>query len=85
MGRISVVEPSLGALESHVLFRCRPVRDARAADVLDLVVGDRSREVPLEVRRRLLRAHLRLFARERHSEGVIRPFSSWVKERVILL
>lgn len=42
------IRASLGAVATTALVRCRPVRDIRAPNVLNLVVGAPSQDVPLE-------------------------------------
>ncbi len=42
------IRASLGAVATTALLRCRPVRDVRAPNVLNLVVGDPSQDVPFE-------------------------------------
>ena len=42
------IRASLGAVATTALLRCRPVRDVRAPQVLNLVVGGPSQDVPFE-------------------------------------
>ena len=42
------IRASLGAVATTALLRCRPVRDVHTPDVLNLVVGDPSQDVPFE-------------------------------------
>lgn len=44
----AMVQASLGALATHVVLRCRPVRDVHALRMMNLVVGDPPQELPFE-------------------------------------
>jgi hypothetical protein len=44
----ATVRASLGPLFTHVLLRCRPVRDLRAGRMINLVVGGPAQELPFE-------------------------------------
>jgi hypothetical protein len=44
----ATVRASLGPLSTHLLLRCRPVREVRALRMMNLVVGGPAQELPFE-------------------------------------
>jgi len=44
----ATVRASMGPLSTHVLVRCRPVRDIRAVRMLNLIVGGPAQDLPFE-------------------------------------
>ncbi len=45
----ATVRASLGRLSTHLLLRCRPVREVRGLRMMNLVVGDSAQDLPFEV------------------------------------
>jgi hypothetical protein len=44
----ATVRASLGSLASHVLVRCRPIRDVRTLRMVNLIVGSPAQDLPFE-------------------------------------